>query len=152
MPRFELVSFDLQGTLSDDAFSADLWLRALPELIARGRGLSFEAAKSHLLESSAAFGQYDYRYYSISYWLEEAGVEISFGDLMAMADPQPCVFPECIDLARELSRETKVIVLSATTRDVIDFELGESSREFDRVYSTLDNLGTPGKPAAIYRK
>lgn len=44
----------------------------------------------------------------------------------------------------------QVIILSATTRDFIDIELGQASHYFNEIFSTIDDFKTAGKPCDLY--
>lgn len=150
--KFEVVSFDLQGTLSDSAFSDEFWLETLPLLYSKKKGISLEAAKQTLNQKFKDWGKYDYRYYSLKYWLDELDLTIAFADVIKQMKNKPLFFEEMKALLSELYGKTKLIIISSTTREFIDLELGDNKRYFDNVYSSLDDFSIPGKPVNLYKQ
>src|SRR5689334_19680915 len=68
--QYELISFDLQGTLSDAAFSKEAWSILLPQLYAKKRGIALEKAGEELRSHFQQVGRYDRSYYTFDDWLQ----------------------------------------------------------------------------------
>ena len=148
---YKLISFDLQGTLSDSAFSDEFWLELLPQLYAERNEVSLVDAKAVLKERFKSVGRYHRLYYCPQDWIEELCPTSSFGELVRRLSNAPMLFPDTLELVRELFGTVPLIILSTTTREFIASELGDAQNYFDGVYSTVDDLGTAGKTTEIFR-
>jgi putative hydrolase of the HAD superfamily len=148
-----LLSFDLQGTLSDSAFSDDFWLRLLPELYAQAKNLSLDEAKQQLRAKFKEAGKYHRLYYCAKDWLDELLPDTSVVQVCARLSPRPHLFEDTLSLVKELSAGgIPLVILSATTHDFIEIELADESRHFKQVYSTLDDFEIPGKPKMAFEE
>jgi len=150
--KFDIISFDLQGTLSDAAFSDEFWLETLPKLNAKYKRISLKKSKELLKNEFKKYGKYDSRYYSVKYWMKELEQNLSFEDLQKKMRNKPVFFDDTLGLIKTLQKKAKLIIISSTTRDFIDVELGEHKTYFDEVYSSLDDFNIAGKPKEIYLK
>ncbi|MGV8086148.1 MAG: HAD family hydrolase [Candidatus Woesearchaeota archaeon] len=144
----KIISFDLQGTLSDASFSDEFWLETLPQLYAISHNITLIESKQILKEKFRAWGKYDYRYYSTNYWVSELK-QGSFSNVQKNMINKPVFFSDSIELLNTLIGK-ELIIISSTTRDFIDVELGEYKRFFSKVYSSIDDFGIFGKPAELY--
>jgi putative hydrolase of the HAD superfamily len=150
--KFEIVSFDLQGTLSDSAFSDEFWMETLPELYSESRGIPLGEAKEELKELFKGYGKYDFRYYSFDYWMKELGLDLTLQNVMKHMKNKPLFFEEWKEFLSELKGKYKLIICSSTTKEFIQAELGENKGYFDYVFSSIDDLGIAGKPKDFYEK
>jgi len=150
--KFDLISFDLQGTLSDGAFSDEFWLETLPLLYSQKKNIPLEEAKSELKKLFKAFGKYDYRYYSLQYWLKELEIGLKFDQIMKLMKNKPHFFEDGRELLKELKGKTPLIITSSTTNEFIKAELQGSEKYFDEIFSSLDHFNIPGKPKEVYQK
>lgn len=147
---FDLVSFDVQGTLTDAAFGDAFWLDVLPGLYAARHGLEISEAKRQLREQFVAMGPYDARYYSVRRWLDGLRTGLQPSDVFPLLGSEPRFFQEFVPLLEDLQGRCRLIAFSSTTREFLARELGERARFFARTISSLDDLGIPGKPKAAY--
>lgn len=148
--NFKVISFDLQGTLSSAKFSDEFWLEVLPKLYSKSKGIDIDCARGELKEKFMGWGKYDYRYYSLKYWLKELGVGMSFEEIVCRMKNEPLFFDSFVELLKDLSKKYKLIIISTTTHEFIEVELGGFAKYFFRVYSTLDDLDIAGKPKEVF--
>jgi 5'-nucleotidase len=149
---FDLISFDLQGTLSDSAFSDEFWLDLLPRLYAEKHGMAFEAAQEILKREFKSIGKYDPRYYSAQYWISSLCPHRSFSDVIARLVNKPLLFEDTLELVTRLSMTKPLIIVSTTTHEFIDVELGPAASSFKHVYSSLDDFGVAGKTSDLFQE
>lgn len=151
---FQAISFDLQGTLSNSAFSDEFWMTLLPKLYAQHHQIELAAAKTALKQKFSEMGKYDYRYYCARYWLKKLFPEENkqLSDLVPQLKNQPELYPDTLELISELKKQFPVIIVSTTTHDFIKLELAETAAKFNHVFSSLDDFGIAGKTALVYEK
>lgn len=150
--NFDVISFDLQGTLSDSAFSDEFWLETLPLMYSQQKNVSIEQAKEELKERFSNYGKYDYRYYSLKYWLKELKLNLTLSQIMELMQNKPCFFEDGKEILQLLKRrKCKLIIVSTTTHEFIEAELAENRVFFDAVYSSLDDLNTAGKTKEVFQ-
>ncbi|MDO8492491.1 MAG: HAD family hydrolase [bacterium] len=150
--KYKVISFDLQGTLSDDAFSDEFWLEFLPKLYSESRKVSLAEAKEALKNKFKEYGRYDYRYYSVRYWIKELDLKLKFDEIRRQINTKPFLFADTLEIIEELYGKVKLIIISSTTNEFIEAELGDKRKYFDHIYSSLDSFGIAGKPKELYLK
>ncbi|MFH1585949.1 MAG: HAD family hydrolase [archaeon] len=150
--KYDIVAFDLQGTLSDSAFSDEFWMETLPHLYSKYNKISLVEAKEELKKRFKEYGKYDYRYYSVDYWLKELKLTLSFKDLCKLIKHKPHFYEDSIKLIKELSKEIPLVIISSTTKEFIEIELGRNNKYFKKVFSSIDDFNMAGKPKELYTK
>lgn len=150
---YSLISFDLQGTLSDSAFSDEFWLKLLPELYAKKMDISVEEAKAELRNQFKQMGKYHRLYYCARSWLDELCPGRSVADIVSELSNPPHLYQDSLRLVEELAAASvPLIILSTTIHDFIELELNEARQHFSQVYSTLDDFAMPGKSAQAFKE
>lgn len=148
--RFELVSFDVQGTLTDAAYCDAFWLRGLGEQYAASAGCSVEAGQAHLRELFTNLGKRDRIYYDADRWVAELYGGRTLREVMASLGAERKVDAGLVGLVEELKAQVMVIAVSSTTHSFLDLELEGLGDKFMRVFSTFDDLSTAGKPTEVF--
>ena len=77
MGRARVVSFDLDGTITDLSFVNSVWLEGMPRLYALKNGLAFEDAKNSVMSEYAKVGRERLEWYDMSYWIAKLGLDVS---------------------------------------------------------------------------
>lgn len=149
---YSVISFDLQGTLSDSEFSDEFWLELLPALYTEHHTLTLADSKQVLWQQFTAMGKYDRRYYCPQYWINELCPESSIDEVFSRLSSKPFLYDQAIELIRELSQQIPLIILSTTTNSFIKCELREAETYFQHVFSCIDSFDTAGKTSAIFEK
>jgi len=149
---YKVISFDLQGTISDSAFSDAFWLELLPKLYAEKYHLTDDEAKKQLKEIFKSVGRYDRRYYAFEDWLKTLEVTIPWSELVKLVHHEPKLNSEMENLVLRLSETYPLLLFSATTRQFIDWELGKLAHAFTWIISAIDDLNCAGKPDEAYHR
>lgn len=150
--KFQVVSFDLQGTLSDLSFSEEFWNITLPALYSRSKNVPFDEAKNMISNKSKEIGAYDWRYYSVKYWTDSLGLNLSVIDALGFISSKPRFYNEYLPYLKELGGSAKLIIISTACREFIDVELGSQKKLFTDAYSAVDDFEIGGKPSHLYTK
>ena len=152
MKTQKLISFDLQGTVSTSDFSDEFWLDLLPNLYAEKNNLSVAAAKEKLEQEYQHTGRYHELFYDHRLRLDSLLPKWEFKDIVDRLKTKPAVESHMIELIKGIPSEIPLVIISATTRDFIDYELGEHHKHFIKIYSAIDDFKTPGKPPIVFEK
>lgn len=152
MKRYDLVSFDMQGSLTESAFSDHFWRELLPREYARLKGLSLAKAKQELGAQFTAMDQYDPLYYDAEYWIRHCECDRTLREILDASEVRPTMMPGAMEALERIGAEYPMIILSATTHSFIDVELGALKNKFERVFSSFDDFGLAGKPPEVYEK
>lgn len=148
----QLISFDLQGTLSDSAFSDEFWLELLPALYAKKHQITSDQAKNLIESEFKSIGKYHALFYDYRLRLNELLPKWEFQNLVGRLKNKPKLDHDVLTIIKNIPQEIPKIILSATTRDFIDLELGEAKQYFHNTFSTIDDFNTPGKPPVLFQK
>jgi len=152
MKQKKLISFDLQGTLSNSSFSDEFWLELLPTLYAEKNGITFLEASERLESAYQKTGKYHEAFYNHRIRLNEILGNWEFQDVIKRIESPAEIYADRMQLLDEIPGDIPVIIVSATTRDFIDHELGEHKSKFFDTFSAIDDFSTPGKPPHIFEK
>ena len=82
MNKIELVSFDLDGTITDTSFVDSVWLEGIPRLYASKKNLPLEDAKRLVKREYDKMGRERLEWYDPSYWIEKFGLHVSSKELL----------------------------------------------------------------------
>ena len=152
MNHVKLISFDLQGTLSSAAFSDEFWLELLPTLYAKKHQLNLSAAKKILTDTNTALGKYHPHYYDHRIRLDAVLDTWTFQEIVGMLKNKPAIDKTMLSLIKSIPADVPVIIISSTTREFIELELGEHKVYFSNTYSSIDDFAIPGKPPVLFQK
>lgn len=148
----EVVSFDVQGTLTDSSYSDHFWFEILPREYARFHSLGFKAAGDILKQQFARMGRYDRCYYDVEYWLDTLESACPLEQLLGEEGCQPSFLPGAVEMLKRVSPAFYTIALSSTTRSFLILELGGINDQLDMTLSTLNDLEIPGKPPEAFAR
>jgi len=158
MARIKAVSFDMEGTLVDHAFSNLIWENDIPSLYGKKHGLSFETARKHVLSEYEKIGDNRPEWYDVDYWFKRLGLSGDWRKLLEKRREYCKVYPEALSVLNRLSSEYSLIISSNTIRDFLEVQLEKFPRIFSHVFSAASDFkevkksctpakGTPTTPS-----
>ena len=149
--RFEVISFDADGTLVDHQFSHIVWFEKIPERYAEKNGLGIDDARSELFGQFGMVGDENPDWFSLDYWFDRLGL----GDTSSfMGDIEGLVilYPEVEEVLEMLGSEHRLIVTSNAPKEFLDIELRSIEGRFDQIYSVPSDLHMVKKDPRSYQK
>ena len=148
------LSFDLDGTLVDLAFTDLVWHQGIPELYARKTGMDLAQARELVLQEYRKVGDGALEWYDIAYWFDYFDLSGDWETLLERYAPQVCVYPEVHEILSQLKERYSLIVLSNAAREFIKVEMhrGELDGYFDRVVSATSDFGLVKKSPEFYQR
>jgi putative hydrolase of the HAD superfamily len=155
MGSTRVVSFDLDGTITDISFVDSVWLEGIPRLYALKNGLAFEDAKNSVMNEYSEVGRERLEWYDLSYWIEKLGLEVSPEEVLSSFQHRIRIFPEVLGVLEEFrDRGLRLIVVTNARREFVDLELEKTKigHYFERVFSSTSDFGLIKKSVSLYRK
>jgi HAD superfamily hydrolase (TIGR01493 family) len=153
--RAHIISFDLDGTLVDHAFSTAVWREAIPALVAEKRGLGLEQAKAWVYEQYDQVGEGSLQWYDLSYWFNRFELDGTWRQLLQEHRHLINLFPEVLEVLGGLTPEHGLIILSNASRPFLEEEFCHSGLQefpFLHVISATSDLGMVKKTSSFYRE
>jgi GMP/IMP 5'-nucleotidase len=155
MSRPTLVSFDLDGTLTDSSFVDSVWLVGIPQVYALQKGISLESAKLEVKEQYDEVGRERLEWYSLQHWIDKFELDVSPGELLNRYRDRIRAFPETPQILKEIKRRgLRQIVVSNARREFVDLELEKTGLGpfFERVFSSTSDFGLIKKTVDVFRR
>ena len=155
MDRAKIVSFDMDGTITDLSFVDSVWLEGVPHLLAAKRGISFEEAKRYAKAEYDKIGRDRLEWYDLNHWTNKFGLVASPAEVIGSFQHKIRIFPEVPNVIDGLRRRgLRLIVVSNARREFLDLEIKKTGIEscFERVFSSTSDFGLTKKTANLYQK
>jgi len=146
----KVVSFDVVGTLVDFYYEDYVWNEAIPQLYARKRGVSLEEAKNHVLGEYAGIGNNDIRWYLPEYWFKHFNLNEDPLGVFRLHIDKAKFYPEVPSVLKKLSHNYDLIIVSGTTRNVIEIMMEKFKHYFKHVYSPVTDYKEVKKTPQFY--
>ncbi|MFX0065828.1 MAG: HAD family hydrolase [Candidatus Hermodarchaeota archaeon] len=146
----KVVSLDVVGTLMDFYYEDYVWNEAIPQLYARERGVSFEEAKNYILREYDHIGNNDIRWYLPEYWFKHFHLdEDPIAVFRSHADKMN-FYPEVPAVLKNLSQKYELIIVSGTTRPIIEIMIEKFRYCFKHIYSPISDYREVKKTPPFY--
>ena len=149
-----ILSFDLDGTLIRHDYGTAVWREAVPELVARQKGMPLEAAKEWVYTQYDSVGDRAMEWYDIAYWFDRFRLEEDWKKTLWDRREKIGVYPEVPEVLETLSKQFRMIVLSNASRPFLEIEMdiGGLDGTFEAAVSATTDLGEVKKTESFYRK
>jgi putative hydrolase of the HAD superfamily len=155
MSPVRMVSFDLDGTITDRSYADSVWLEGIPRLYAIKNGIAFEDAKNTVMKEYSSVGKERLEWYDMAYWIRRFGLETSPEEILISFRHRIRLFPEVPEVLEEIEkRGLRLIVVTNAHREFVDLELKETGigHYFERVFSATSDFGLIKRFVGLYRK
>ena len=153
MTTIRVVSFDLDGTITDASFADSVWLEGIPRVYALEKRISLEDAKREVKSEYDKVGRGKLEWYSLDYWIKKFGLDISPSEVLKSYKYRIKIFPEVHRVLENLKNKGfRLIVISNAQREFVDLELEEThiTHYFDRVFSSTSDFRLIKDAASLY--
>ena len=150
----KFISFDMNGTLTQDHFIELVWKESLPRLYSRKKNIPFEQAIEYVFNEYAKVGEERVDWYDIKYWFRSFGLGEGWRELLESCQHKVAPFPDAVPVLEELSRHYTLVVTTNATTEFADIELGAAGLKsyFSRVFSSTSDFGQVKKTPESYLK
>lgn len=150
MEQIQVVSFDLDGTLVEEAFDQAIWFEEIPQRYAARYALPLEEARERVLAEYRALQGHP-RWTDMAFWFER----FDLGDWQQAAVARMALirpFPETIEVLQSLSARYRLVVITQAEQKFHTLKLGVSklTSYFAAVFATPDHFGKLAKDETVY--
>jgi len=144
------VSFDIVGTLVDFYYEDYVWKEAIPQLLARKRGIAFQEAKNYVLREYDSMSIKSIRWYLPEYWFKRFNLEEDPMEVFRSHSDKVKFYPEVPSVLENLSKKYDLIVTSGTTRNIAEIMIERFRHCFKHVYSSVSDRREVKKTPQFY--
>jgi putative hydrolase of the HAD superfamily len=152
MPK--IISFDMDGTLVDSGFTDWVWLHGIPHLYAQKSGLSFDEAKTIVVEEYQKVGEGAIEWYDIKYWFRFFQLDETWETLMKRYSDKISAYEDGRHVLENLRERYPLVLTSNAGREFIDIEMEVTGmrKYFDRIFSATSDFQSVKKTSQFYRQ
>jgi 5'-nucleotidase len=147
-----VVSFDMEGTLVDHAYSKQIWEGDIPALYAEAHGLPLEEARKKVLAEYAEVGEGQPEWYDMGYWWRRLGLPHYWRNLPQRRKSECNVYPDVQPALNRLGRKYPLIVCSNTIREFLQIQLSCIDYPFSRIFSAPTDFKAVKKAPDFYQR
>ncbi|MFP3953845.1 MAG: HAD family hydrolase [Candidatus Acetothermia bacterium] len=152
--RTEIISFDADGTVVNNDFVNEFWFKKLPELYANKEGIGTGEAREILTSHYDRIGDEDLRWYQPRYWFDRFDLPGTAEEVITQIKENHDLrlYDDAVEVIEGLSGEYRLIVVSNSPREFLDFSLKRVSDRFERIFSCVSDFGEVKKHRGVYEK
>jgi HAD superfamily hydrolase (TIGR01549 family) len=151
----KVISFDLDGTLTDSGFVNSVWLEGIPRLYSIKKELTFDEARLAVKREYDEVGNEDLQWYDLHYWMKRFGLEFDWRDLFSCYKKRIRIYPEVQNVLKDLEqRGFRLIIITNASREFLKFQLAKTDirAHFGPVFSATSDFGLVKKTVDLYRR
>ncbi len=155
MEKAQIVSFDLDGTITDSSFADSVWLQGLPRQYAHEKSVTFEEAKKEVKKEYDKVGRMKLEWYDLQYWIKKFGLNTTPQKVLNEFKDRINMFPELPEVFEKLREKGfRLIVVSNAHREFVDLEIEKTriNGYFQHIFSSTSDFGLLKNDPRLYRK
>ena len=152
MKIIKVVSFDLDGTLTDSSFANSVWLEEIPKLYAIKNKISINSAKREVFNNYNKIGNERLEWYNITFWLERFNLDIPPVELIYSCKNKICLFDDVIPILNKLKSKKRLIIISNARREFMDLEIKQTEigSYFENIFSATSDFNSTKNAPKVY--
>ena len=149
-----VISFDMNGTLTENRFVELVWGEGVPRLYSMTRKIPLEEARERVFREYDLVGEGRVEWYDIKYWFRSLGLGDDWKGLLQSFQHEAKPFSDTVHVLEALNQKYELIVISNASREFIDIELGGTRLRgyFAHVFSSTTDFGEVKKTPNVYLK
>jgi HAD superfamily hydrolase (TIGR01493 family) len=149
-----IVSFDLDGTLVDAKYGDMVWNHGIPEEYSKKHGISFDEARTVVMDQYRSVGDSDLLWYEIDHWLKRFGLPVRADDLLRRYETFIKPLPGAIEVIQYLKDRYTLVIASNAARIFVEKELEytDLAHYFNHIVSATTDYRVVKKEPDFYRK
>jgi len=154
MKKKKLISFDLDNTLIEPAYTIFIWEIGIPQLYAKKHNISTSKAAQIVIAEYERVGDLNLEWYDITYWFKYFELPGRWENLLEEHRDKIRPFPEAKEVIEDLAQYYNLIVLSNAAREFVEVEIKEVGIEnyFTRIFSATSDFRQVKKTPQFYKQ
>jgi len=155
MDNIKMLSFDMDGTITDLSFVESVWMEGVPSLFSQKNRMSFEDAKTFVKREYDKVGKERLEWYNLDYWVRKLSLDASPKEILNSFQHRITIFPEVTEALQAFKEKGfRLIIVSSARREFLDIELERTgiSHFFEHTFSSTSDFGLTKKTTDIYQK
>jgi putative hydrolase of the HAD superfamily len=151
----KVISFDLDGTLTDSSFANNIWLEEVPKLYANKNKISFDAAKKIVLNNYNKVGSEKLEWYNLQYWFNKFNIDKKPKEILASHKNKIKLFDDVHFILKKLSKlNKKIIIISNARREFVDLEIQQTKirKFFNYIFSATSDFNLTKNNPTIFQE
>jgi len=154
MTKKKLISFDLDNTLIDPAYTTFIWEIGIPQLYAKKHNISASKAAQIVIAEYERVGDLNLEWYDITYWFKFFELPGRWENLLEEHRDKIRPFPEAKEVIEDLAQYYNLIVLSNAAREFVEVEIKDVGIEnyFTRIFSATSDFRQVKKTPQFYKQ
>jgi HAD superfamily hydrolase (TIGR01549 family) len=153
MTRAQVISFDMDGTLTDMSFVNSVWLQGVPELYALKNEIPFEEALSQVKYEYDKVGREKLEWYDLGYWLNKFGISTTPKQVLASFVERIRVFEEVQGVLEKMKNSGyRLVIVTNARREFVDLEIKKTGIRsyFEYIFSSPSDFKLTKNGTTVY--
>ncbi|HII16246.1 MAG TPA: HAD family hydrolase [Nanoarchaeota archaeon] len=153
MNKIKVISFDMDGCLTDEEFNNRFYFVALPSVFAKMKGIPFREAHDFARgEYKKLYGNREWA--DPAYWLKHFGIQEPLHEFIKDLKKHIRHYKDTTPVLKSLRQDYRLVVVSASPRHMIDLKLAEESisQYFEATFSMHNDFNTMKKEPEAYKE
>lgn len=153
MKNIKVISFDLDGCLSDNAFDEIVWRTEIPKIYAKEKNLSFEQAFQEVTaEYKRLWGKVDW-WRDVQFWFTHFNLHTSWETVLQDVKKHIKHYGDVIPVLTELQKHFLLIIISHADRRFLNLKIEANNLKkfFSATYSTISDFHEYKKNQIIFQ-
>ncbi|MCW4031308.1 MAG: HAD family hydrolase [Candidatus Bathyarchaeota archaeon] len=155
MIKNKVVSFDLDGTITDQSFVDSVWLEGIPQLYSVKKKVSFDEAKIAVKKEYDKVGNEKLQWYNLQYWIKKFDLNVSWQQLLSHFEDKIKIYPDALKAIEELAQKgIRLIIITNANTEFLEFQLASTNTGdyFEAVFSVTSDFGLVKKTVDAYQR
>ena len=155
MKPTRVISFDMDGTLTDLSFVDSVWLQGIPNLFAQKNQISLEEARKRVKSEYDRVGNEKLEWYDLNYWLDKFNIDASPRQVLNSFREKIRVFQDVPAVLENLrTRGYRLIVITNARREFVDIEMRQTGIQgfFEQIFSSPSDFRLTKNATRVYEK
>jgi putative hydrolase of the HAD superfamily len=150
----QIISFDLDGTLTTQEFVDAVWRVGIPKQYAKQQAISLEKAQEVIFSLYDTMGDHDLSWYDLPFWIQYLKLDVSSEQLLSQSQNLIALFPDVLPALSVLHECYDLIIISNANRMFLDQEVSATGigRFFKKIFSATSDFGRVKREEEIYQK
>ncbi|MFH1065815.1 MAG: HAD family hydrolase [Nanoarchaeota archaeon] len=152
--RIKVISFDLDGCLSDNNFDDKFWDNEIPRLVARDKKMNFEDAYKYVVKEYKRLWGKVSEWRDPDFWLKHFSIKESWDKMSIDMKHEVKHYGDAIPVIKSLQKDYNLIILSHADKKFLELKIKIDGlgTYFEHTFSSPADFGSMKKDAEVYKK